>query len=102
MSSLNVALLDESARDDSTILPALQKLLQLAYSEDTDEQLEVCQGVPKIDFVKIVPFGIRLHMVESISMTQLGFAVSLVPLALLPTIPSDEVKFEKNNLIRSP
>lgn len=41
MSGLNVALLDEGIRNDSTLLPALQKLLQLAYSEDTDEQLEV-------------------------------------------------------------
>lgn len=41
MSSLNTALLDESKRDGSSILPALQKLLQLAYSDDTDKQLEV-------------------------------------------------------------
>lgn len=41
MASLTRPLLDGENRDASATLPALQKLLQLAYSEDTDEQLEV-------------------------------------------------------------
>lgn len=41
MPSLNEALLEGSKRDGSSILPALQKLLQLAYSDDTDSQLQV-------------------------------------------------------------
>lgn len=41
MSGLNVALLDEGTRNKDAMLPALQKLLQLAYSDDINEQLEV-------------------------------------------------------------
>lgn len=41
MSGLNESLLDEGARHESALLPALQKLLQMAYSEDTDEQVQV-------------------------------------------------------------
>ncbi|CAB1115824.1 unnamed protein product [Ectocarpus sp. CCAP 1310/34] len=35
-------------RDGSIALPALQKLLQLAYSEDTDHQLQAVMGISKM------------------------------------------------------
>ncbi|CAM9780187.1 unnamed protein product, partial [Ectocarpus sp. 8 AP-2014] len=35
-------------RDGSIALPALQKLLQLAYSEDTDQQLQAVMGISKM------------------------------------------------------
>ena len=41
MSNLTTPFLDEDKRDSANILPAVQKLLQLAYSEDPDKQLEV-------------------------------------------------------------
>lgn len=41
MDALAKPFISVGQRDDSGILPALQKLLQLAYSEDSDKQLEV-------------------------------------------------------------
>lgn len=43
-SSLMRPLLVESKHEGSGVMPAAQKLLQLAYSEDVDRQLEV--GAP--------------------------------------------------------
>lgn len=39
--AIKSSLLDGDTRDRSIVLPALQKLLQRAYSDDTDEQLQV-------------------------------------------------------------
>lgn len=41
MDAIDTPLLGEGTRDGSVIMPALQKLLQLACSEDTDKQVEV-------------------------------------------------------------
>lgn len=41
MEVMKSPLLDGDTRDGSIVLPALQKLLQRAYSDDTDEQLQV-------------------------------------------------------------
>lgn len=41
MEAAKSPLIDGDTRGSSIILPALQKLLQRAYSEDTDEQLQV-------------------------------------------------------------
>eukprot|EP00903_Cladosiphon_okamuranus_P009407 g8971.t1 len=41
-------LLEAGQRDGSIALPALQKLLQLAYSDSTDKQLEAVMGISKM------------------------------------------------------
>lgn len=47
ISAMKIPLLGEDSHDGSSVLPAVQKLLQLAYSEDPDKQLEVTKKPPQ-------------------------------------------------------
>lgn len=45
MDASDAQLLDERSSDAPTLLPALQKLLQLAHAGDTDDQVQVREAV---------------------------------------------------------
>lgn len=71
-------LLEAGQRDGSITLPALQKLLQLAYSDTTDKQLEVgvfntpallCLAVSSLSVKTVYIFGVQDRCHTKLRMT---------------------------------